>query len=108
TSTGQTTWAVERNGTVAQQLDPKTLIPLGDPIAFPGHAAAPVLGNDGTLWLVDGGLLRSLQSSQVRTSVQLGDAPASQLVMASGHPVVVDQVAHHAIEINPKSGRPIR
>ena len=38
-SNGQTTWAVERNGTVAQQLDPKTLFPLGAPMAFPGHAA---------------------------------------------------------------------
>ena len=107
-STGQITWAVERNGTVAQQLDPKTLFPLGPPIAFPGHAAAPALGNDGTLWLVSGGLLRSLQGSNVRTSVQVGGVTSAQLVMASGHPVVLDSATHRAIEINPSSGRPIR
>jgi hypothetical protein len=51
-STGKATWAVERGGTLAQQLDPQTLLPLGPPLAFPGNAAAPVLGADGTLWLV--------------------------------------------------------
>jgi PKD repeat protein len=107
-STGQITWAVERDGTVAQQLDPKTLVPLGLPIAFPGHAAAPVLGEDGTLWLVSGGLLRSLQGSKVRTSVQLDRIGAAQLVMASGHPVVLDSATHRAVEINPISGRPTR
>ncbi len=107
-STGQITWAVERNGTLVQQVDPKTLFPLGAPIAFPGHAGAPVIGNDGTLWLVDGGLVRSLSDSKVRTSVQLGGVAASQLVMASGHPVVLDAAGHRAVEINPRSGRPIR
>ncbi len=107
-STGQVTWAVERNGTVVQQVDPKSLVPLGAPIAFPGHAGAPVIGNDGTLWLVDGGLLRSLAGSKVRTSVQLSGVTSSQLVMASGHPVVLDPVNHGAVEINPGSGRPVR
>jgi sugar lactone lactonase YvrE len=107
-STGQITWAITRNGTVAQQLDPKTLVPLGPPIAFPGHAAAPVLGNDGTLWLVDGGLLRSLKNGTVRTSVELHGVTASQLVMASGDPVVIDPVEHRAIEVSPASGQPIR
>ena len=40
-SNGKVTWAVERGGTVAQQLDPQTLVPLGPAIAFPGNAAAP-------------------------------------------------------------------
>ncbi len=106
-STGQITWAVERNGTLVQQVDPKTLFPLGAPIAFPGHAGAPVIGNDGTLWLVDGGLVRSLSDSKVRTSVQLGGVTASKLVMASGHPVVLDAAGHRAVEINPSSGRPM-
>jgi PKD repeat protein len=107
-SNGQITWAVERNGTVVQQVDPRTLFPLGAPIAFPGHAGPPVIDNDGRLWLVDGGLVRSLADSKVRTSVQLGGAAASQLVMASGHPVVLDPAGHRAVLINPGSGRPMR
>jgi len=106
-STGKVTWAVERGGTIAQQLDPVTLVPVGPALAFPGNAAAPVLGSDGTLWLVDGGLLRSLRGAQVRTSVQLPQVGASQLVMASGHPVVLDSTTHRAIEINAGSGHPM-
>ena len=106
-STGKVTWAVERGGTIAQQLDPVTLVPVGPALAFPGNAAAPVLGSDGTLWLVDGGLLRSLRGARVRTSVQLPQVGASQLVMASGHPVVLDSTTHRAIEINAGSGHPM-
>jgi sugar lactone lactonase YvrE len=107
-STGGITWAIERNGTVAQQLDPRTLFPLGPPIAFPGNAAAPVLGSDGTLWLTGGGLVRSLRGSKVRTSVQIGSEGGAQMVMASGRPVVLDPATHRAIEISPASGRPVR
>jgi PKD repeat protein len=107
-STGQVTWAVERGGTVAQQLDPQTLVPVGPALAFPGHAAAPVIGTDGTLWLVDGPVLQSLKGSKVRTNVTLGKVGAAQLVMASGHPVVLDSTNHQAIEINPASGRRMR
>jgi hypothetical protein len=47
-STTSVTWALERGGTVVQELDPKTLSPVGPPLAFPGHSAAPVETEDGT------------------------------------------------------------
>ncbi len=103
-STGEVTWAVERRGTLAQQLDPRTLLPLGPPLAFPGNAAPPVVGADGTLWLVDGPLLRSLRAGKVRTNTALAGVASAQLVMASGHPVVLDATSHRAIEVNPATG----
>lgn len=104
-SNGTITWAVERAGTIAQRLDPLSLLPLGSPVAFPGNSSPPVLGHDGTLWMVDGRLLRSLRDGKVRSSVEL-NVGTTRLVMASGQPVVLDETRHRAIPVNPESGRP--
>ena len=104
-STGDVTWALERGGTAAQQLDPQTLIAVGPPVPLADPVASAVIGTDGTLWVVDGSSLRSVQGTRIRTSLQLAGGTAPQVVMASGHPVVVDPVDHRAVEINPASGK---
>ncbi len=105
-STGAVTWALERGGTAAQQLDPQTLIPVGPPVPLADPAASAVIGTDGTLWVVDGSSLRSVQGDRIRTNLQLANGTSSQLVMASGRPVVVDPADHRAVEINTASGKP--
>jgi YVTN family beta-propeller protein len=108
-SNGQVTWTIGTGGTEAQQRVPQSLSPLGSAVPFPGHAtAAPILGEDGSLWLIDGGLLRSFRDGMMRTSAELTGVTRSALVMASGRPLVLDLVRHRAIQIDSHSGQPIR
>ncbi|HWE55946.1 MAG TPA: PASTA domain-containing protein [Acidimicrobiales bacterium] len=107
-SNGTQTWAVERSGTNVQQLDPRSLVPVGPLLPFPGSATGSALTPDGDLWVLGGSRLISYGNGRLRTQHQVPGGTTDQLVVASGHPVVVDQADRTATEYDASSGKPSR
>jgi hypothetical protein len=102
------TWVIRQAGTLAQQVDPATLAPLGPAQPFSGQGPIPVETQDGSLWTVgSGGYIYSYAAGVARTRTH----PASgrfTLVEADSRPVAADTTTGQAVILDPQRGRPTR
>lgn len=100
-------WAITQDGTVVQQFDPSTGMPIGGPLGFPGTVKSAALTPDGTLWAIDAttGLVRSYSDDVTRTDTTLAMSAGATIVAAGDIPVLVDQVANSLHTLDPETAR---
>jgi PKD repeat protein len=103
-SNAEAVWALQQGGTLAAQLDPVGVDPLGAPVGLGGAPSSVALTPSGWLWVDGPGGLRSLRAGRVRSqSPQAG--PGEVVVAVGSRAVVVDPAARSARVVDPESGR---
>ena len=107
-SNPKATWIVEQDGTLAEEVDPSSLAPVGSPLPLSSSGAAPIETPDGTLWTSGaGGDVYSFAAGLPHTRTHPGAGQFS-LVEAESRPVAAAASAGQALVLNPRTGRTSR
>jgi Fibronectin type III domain len=102
------TWVIRQDGTLAEEIDPATLTPLGAPQRYSSTGTPPVETSDGSLWTAGaGGYIYSYAADTARTRTHPAPGRFS-LVEADSRPVAADITTGEAVILDPHSGQAAR
>ncbi len=102
------TWVIRQDGTLAEEIDPAALTPLGAPQRYSSTGSSPVETPDGSLWTAGaGGYIYSYAAGTARTRTRPAPGRFS-LVEADSRPVAADVTTGAAEILDPGSGQVAR
>ena len=99
------TWVIGQGGSLAEQVDPTSLAPLGPPQQL-AVAAPPVLIPDGSLWTTQtGGVVESFANGVAHTRTRPAAGPFT-LLAADARPVLAEPAQHDIVVLDAHRGQP--
>ncbi|HWE57832.1 MAG TPA: PKD domain-containing protein [Acidimicrobiales bacterium] len=105
-SDAKATWAIEQSGSLADQLDPTTLQPLGPPAPLSSAGADPIETPNGDMWATgSGGQVYSFANGSVHSRTNPDGGGRFNLVEAGSRPVLADAGNGRLITLDPTSGQ---